>query len=153
MTTLNSFNLGFLPGRLATLADSLLREVDTSCASTNASDPTTVRAWTPVVDIVEGADSYRIHVDLPDVAPADVKVVVRENVLTLKGERKAAALTDGEKAYLSERPTGHFQRSFNLPKNTNGENVAASFKNGTLLITIPKKEEVKPREIEVTLTA
>lgn len=142
MNTLNLYtprrDFGF--GRLYSLADAIFGG-DTCAAA--------AKSWAPAVNVSEDADNYRISAELPDVTAEDVKVVVREGVLTLKGERKAEAKAEGVKYHLVERSHGSFQRSFTLPKDANGEKVSAEFKNGVLLVTVPKREEVKPREIEV----
>ncbi len=131
-------DFGFLPGRLYNLADALFGE-----------STATPKSWTPAVNVTEDEHAYRISAELPEVPGNDVKVVVRDGVLTVKGERKAETKTEGTKYHLVERTYGSFQRSFSLPKDANGEKVSAEFKNGVLLITLPKREEVKPREIEV----
>ena len=101
------------------------------------------------MDVTEDESSYRIAAELPDVPSSDVKVVVRDGVLTLRGERKSERKTEGTKYHLVERSYGSCQRSFTLPKDANGEKVSAEYKNGVLVVTVPKREEVKPREIEV----
>ena len=139
LTTCNPVReFGFLQGRFASLADVLFGESRT--------EP---KSWTPAVNVTEDDQAYRIVADLPDVASADVKVVVRDGVLTLKGERKSETKTEGTKYHVVERSSGIFQRGFSLPKDANGEKVTAEFKNGVLHVTVPKREEVKPREIEV----
>ncbi|HEX2750781.1 MAG TPA: Hsp20/alpha crystallin family protein [Verrucomicrobiales bacterium] len=134
---MNALNL-YSPRRLYSLADALFGSSECS-----------TRAWTPAVNVSEDDKGYHISAELPEVAGSDVKVVVRDGVLTLKGERKAETKTEGVKYHLVERSHGSFQRSFTLPKDANGESVSAEFKNGVLLVTVPKREEVKPREIEV----
>ncbi len=131
-------DFGFLPGRLYNLADALFGDA-----------PAAAKSWTPAVNVSEDESAYRISAELPEVPSGDVKVVVRDGVLTLKGERKAETKTEGIKYHVVERTYGSFQRSFSLPKDANGEKVSAEFKNGVLLVTVPKREEVKPREIEV----
>ena len=131
---------GFLPGRLYNLAETLFGDT-----------PATAKPWMPPVNVSEDDHAYRISAELPDVTSGDVKVVVRDGVLTVKGERKAETRTEGTKYHLVERSYGSFQRSFSLPKDANGEKVSAEFKNGVLLVSVPKREEVKPREIEVTV--
>ena len=137
-------------GRLASLADSLFRTESTCSQNTcgqTASTP--ARTWSPAVNVSETDAGYLISAELPEVAAADVKVVVRDGVLTLSGERKQEKQTENEKFHLVERSYGSFSRSFNLPKNADGEKVAAEFRNGVLNVSVPKREEVKPREIEV----
>ncbi len=129
---------GVLPGRLFSLADALFGDTETA-----------PKTWVPAVNVSEDDQAYHISADLPDVASGDAKVVVHEGVLTLKGERKAEKKVEGVKYHLVERSSGSFERRFTLPKDANGEKVSAEFQNGVLLVTIPKREEVKPREIEV----
>jgi HSP20 family protein len=143
MNTLTSYSpvrdFGLFPSRLSSLADVLF--------GTGRGEEG--KSWSPAVNVTEDEHNYRISADLPDVPSGDVKVVVRDGVLTVRGERKEEKKTDGTKYHLVERSYGSFQRSFTLPKDANGEKVSAEFKNGVLLVTVPKREEVKPREIEV----
>ena len=127
-----------IPTRLLNLADALFRD--------NSGDS---RSWNPAVNIAEDENGYHVSVELPEVTPGDVKVVVRDGVLTVKGERKFEKKSDTTRYHLVERSYGNFTRSFTLPKDADGDRVAAEFKNGVLFITVPKREEVKPREIEV----
>jgi HSP20 family protein len=134
---MNALNL-YSPRSLYSLADAFFGRPEYS-----------PKSWSPAVNVSEDEGAYRISAELPAVSGEDVKVVVRDGVLTLKGERKVETKTDGLKYHLVERSHGSFQRSFTLPKDANGEKVTAEFKNGVLLVTVPKREEVKPREIEV----
>jgi HSP20 family protein len=129
---------GIFPNRLYSLAESLFGDT-----------PATPKLWAPAVNVAEDEQAYHISAELPEVPAGDVKVVVRDGTLTIKGERKSEAKTEGKKYHLVERTYGGFQRSFSLPKDANGEKVNAAFKDGVLHVTIPKREEVKPREIEV----
>jgi HSP20 family protein len=129
---------GVLPNRLFNLAEQLFGD--------SAPAP---KVWSPAVNVAEDEHAYHISAELPDVTGEDVKVVVREGTLTIKGERKHEAKQEGKKYHLVERAYGSFQRSFSLPKDANGEKVSADFKHGVLNVTVPKREEVKPREIEV----
>jgi HSP20 family protein len=106
--------------------------------------------WSPRVDIVEDKDAYRLHADLPGLAREDVKVTVENGVLTLSGERKAEKREKkGEGYEYYERTYGSFSRSFRLPDNVDPAGVKASHKNGVLELTLPKREEAKPKAIEV----
>ena len=135
-----------LPGRLASLADTLLR--DSACPAGNCES---ARKWEPSVNVVETNDGYEVSTELPGVTAADVKVVVREGVLTIEGERKAEPLAEGAKSLLTERRSGPFQRAFRLPRDADGERISAAFKDGVLEVAVPRREEVKPREIEVQI--
>lgn len=127
------------PSRILNLADALF----------GASAPESAKTWLPAVNVAEEETGYSISADLPGVASADVKVVVRDGVLTLSGERKAETVSEKGKYHLVERSQGAFRRSFALPKDADGEKVSADFNNGVLLVSVPRREEVKPREIEI----
>ena len=131
-------DFALFPSRFSSLAEALFGE-----------NRDTAKAWTPAVNVTESDEAYNISADLPEVTGDDVKVVVRDGVLTLRGERKAEKKTEGTKYHLVEQTYGTFVRSFTLPKDANGDKVSAEFKNGVLRVSVPKREEVKPREIEV----
>ena len=115
--------------------------------------------WTPAVDIEETDDALLLRADIPGVDPKDVHIEVKDSVLTLRGERasetenaendKSASSTTS--TYRLERSFGSFTRSFVLPRTVDAEKVDASYRNGVLQISLPKKAEAKPRQIEVKL--
>ena len=106
--------------------------------------------WAPAVDISETADGVAIRAEIPGVSERDAHVSVTNNVLTLTGEKKQESSDTGENYHRVERSYGNFQRSFTLPRNLQTENTTAAFKNGVLTISIPKIEEVKPKEIKIS---
>lgn len=109
--------------------------------------------WAPSVDVREFVDRFELLVDLPGVAPSDVEVTLDNGVLTLVGERLAAAPEEGtQNGVLQqrvERPTGRFHRRFILPDTVDAENVNASGRNGVLAISIAKHAKAQPRRITV----
>lgn len=105
--------------------------------------------WQPAVDIYETEDSIVIKAELPDVDQKDIEVRIEDNTLTLKGERKHEGEVKKENYHRIERYFGSFQRSFSLPANIHQDNVSASCDRGVLTITLPKKEETKPKQIKV----
>lgn len=107
--------------------------------------------WYPNVDIVEKSDSYVIKADLPGVLKDDVKITVRENLLTIHGEKKQEKEEKNKTAYRTERVYGSFERSFTLPSAVKDDKIQANFKDGVLTIEIPKAEEAKAKEIQVKL--
>jgi len=107
--------------------------------------------WQPLVDIYETADSIVIKAELPDVEQKDVDVLIEENTLTLKGERRHDGEVKKENYHRIERYFGTFQRSFSLPATIDQENVAAICEKGILTITLPKMEKAKPKQIHVTV--
>src|SRR5262245_24387679 len=104
--------------------------------------------WVPSVDIRETNDEYQIDVELPAVAAEDVKVSVKDNVLAVTGERKYEKETKG-KVHRVEHRYGRFSRSFRLPEDVDENRIDANAKNGVLHLTLHKREQVKPRSIEV----
>ena len=106
-------------------------------------------AWTPRVDVREEPSRFVILADLPGVDPAQIEIQMDNNVLTLKGERKAEALGENAKATRTERGHGHFDRRFVLPEAADAEGISAVGKHGVLEITIPKKALAAPRRIAI----
>jgi heat shock protein Hsp20 len=90
-----------------------------------------------------------IKAELPDVDQKDIDVRIEDNLLTIKGERKHESEVKKENYHRIERYFGSFQRSFKLPATVEQEKVAASCEKGVLTVTLPKKEEVKPKQINV----
>ncbi len=107
--------------------------------------------WSPSVDIYETESDIVLKAELPEVNQKDIKINIEDNVLTLKGERKFEKETKEENYHRMERSYGSFSRSFTLPGSINKDNVKASYKNGVLKITMPKKEESKPKQISVNV--
>jgi HSP20 family protein len=110
---------------------------------------TTTGEWAPLVDIVENDRAITMKAELPGIDPKDVAVTIDNNVLTLKGERHLEKEVKKENYHRLERTYGTFARSFALPTIVVTENVKADFKNGVLTIDLPKKENAKPRTLEV----
>ena len=105
--------------------------------------------WTPRVNIEEVNDHFVITAELPGLGREDVKIEVKDRVLTLAGEKKVENEKKDRNVYLFERAYGNFCRTFTLPDNVDADKIGAEFKNGLLRIDIPKTEEAKPKEIEV----
>jgi len=103
----------------------------------------------PVADVFESADAVRVKVDLPGHDPKDIHVRLEGDVLTIESERKVEKETQ-EGSYLrTERSYGKYSRSFVLPQTVDGSKPEARFDHGVLTVNLPKREEVKPRSIEV----
>lgn len=103
----------------------------------------------PAVDVTEDEKSYAITVELPGVKKDDVTVEVHENVLSIRGEKKTEREEKKDKTHWLERTYGSFSRSFTLPPSAVAGDLKATFKDGVLSLEIPKKEEVKPRQISI----
>jgi HSP20 family protein len=105
--------------------------------------------WVPAMDLVEAEDHFLLRADLPGLAEGDVNIEVRDNALTVSGERKAEHEQREKGWYRLERQFGRFSRSISLPEGVNADAIDASFHNGVLEVKIPKPEERKPRRIEI----
>jgi len=103
----------------------------------------------PAVDLAENEASYIVTAELPGVAKDDVTVELHEDVLTIRGEKKSEREETKNRSHWVERSYGAFSRSFTLPPTARAEEMRASFKDGVLRVEIPKKEEVKPRQISI----
>jgi HSP20 family protein len=109
-------------------------------------------AWTPSVDIYENKDQVVIEAELPGMKPEDVNISIENNVLTIQGERKFEKQEESDNYHRIERRYGSFTRSFTLPPTVNPDEVKAEFDNGLLRVTLAKREEAKPRRIEIKAT-
>lgn len=105
--------------------------------------------WDPMVDIYDNDENIVIKAELPGLDKKDIVVDVKENVLTLKGERSTTHEVKEEKFYRKERISGKFERAFTLPKNVDPEKIKADYTDGVLQIKIPKPETRKPKKITV----
>jgi HSP20 family protein len=105
----------------------------------------------PPVDIEENDQEYVIKAELPGMKKEEVKLKVEGGTLSISGERKAEKEDNDKKYHRLERSYGAFQRSFTLPEGTLPEKISAEFKDGVLLVHLPKDEKAKPKAIEVTV--
>ena len=112
-------------------------------------DEMSMCAWRPPVDIYETENGIALAAELPGVARENISVEVKDNILTLKGERTANPTVRNKNFYRQERCYGTFQRSFTLQQNIQPHLIKATFKNGVLEIEIPKPEEERTKQITV----
>jgi len=108
--------------------------------------------WVPAVDIYETTDSIVLKAELPGITKEDISVEVKDNTLTLKGEKKFEKVVNEENYHRVERSYGTFQRAFTLPGTVEQDKVKAKFKDGILEITLPKMEQTKPKQIKVDVS-
>jgi len=108
-------------------------------------------AWSPAVDISEDDDNFYLQVELAGMKRDDVKIRYEEGLLTITGEKKSEKEEKNVNYHRVERSFGKFERSFRVPTRIVSEKIDANFNNGVLTITLPKAEEVKPKEIEVKI--
>ena len=114
-------------------------------------DEMSLCAWRPLVDIYETETGIFLAAELPGVSKENVSVEVKDNILTLRGERLANPNIREENYYRQERSYGAFQRSFTLQQNIQPDLIKATFKNGVLEIEIPRPEEEQPKQITVNV--
>jgi HSP20 family protein len=112
-------------------------------------EPQTNRPWAPAVDIYETENELVLKADLPDVDQKAIDVRVENHTLTIAGERKFEKKDAGKGFHRIERSYGNFTRSFAVPNSFDTENINASYRNGVLTVTLPKKETAKPRQVKV----
>ncbi len=106
-------------------------------------------SWAPAVDIYEDNNNLYVEAELPGMSEKDIKVNLENNTLTLSGERKWEREDKNDNVHRVERAYGTFVRSFTIPATVDPEKVSAVYKDGVLKVTLPKREESKPREISV----
>jgi HSP20 family protein len=109
------------------------------------------RVWYPAVDILESKEAYVLRAELPGMNKEDFNLELKEGTLTLTGERKFTKPAEGVEYRSVERVTGKFVRSFTLPETVNHEAIQATYKDGILEVHIPKAEETKPRQIQISV--
>jgi HSP20 family protein len=108
-------------------------------------------SWSPRVDIHETDKEIIIDAELPGISKEDIKVELKNNTLTLSGERKQEKKSETGNSFRIERHYGKFERSFGLPETVLGDKVNAKFKDGILTLTLPKTEKAIPKEITVNV--
>lgn len=119
--------------------------------STGASRPTqTTRNWfAPPADVQEDEHHIYLAFELPGITEKDVKITLENNVLTVEGERKAEKKSEKGNWLHQECYYGTFSRSFTLPGTVQSDSIEANFNNGVLEISIEKKAEAKPKQIQI----
>jgi HSP20 family protein len=110
-------------------------------------------AWFAPTDVSEDAESIRISMELPGVEPDEVRLSLENNILTIRGEKRHEFEQENERVHRFERTYGTFERTFVLPSTVDPEKIEARYENGVLLVTVPKAERAKPREIRVKSSA
>jgi HSP20 family protein len=107
-------------------------------------------AWVPAVDIYETAEKdVVLKVDLPDVKRENIKVTFENNMLAIEGDRQLASDVAEDRFHRFERGHGSFRRSFTLPTTVDATRVDAKYEDGVLTVKLPRREESRPRTIEI----
>ncbi len=137
---------------VAALQDRINRIFDESFSrNADVDDDISMSAWKPLVDIYETDEAIILKAELPGIKKEDVSVEIKDNVLTLKGERVEDKEVKNESYFRKERCFGTFSRAFNLQHRVQPDKIKARFKDGILKVEIPKPEEEKPKQITVNI--
>jgi HSP20 family protein len=106
--------------------------------------------WSPVLDVQEDKDNFRVRVELPGLKREDITVSIEDGTLVISGERKNETADEGTEVHRQERYYGKFSRALTLPSAVAADQVKAAYKDGILTVTLPKAEEAKPKTITVS---
>jgi len=108
-------------------------------------------AWSPAIDVYDSKDNLLVKADMPGMKKDEIEVSVHDNILIIKGEKKAEKEDKGKDYLKQERFYGSFNRAITLPVGVDSGKITASYKDGVLELSLPKKEESKPKQIKVDI--
>ena len=134
---------------LLSIQDRMNRLFEQTLSRSRTEEGISASTWAPAVDIYETQETIVIKADLPGLTREDIEIEIRDNTLTIKGERRFAKDVQQENYLRIERAYGAFQRSFTLPTGVRQEQIRASFRDGVLELLLPKAEEAKPKKIAI----
>ena len=117
---------------------------------TNASQ--LLSGWTPALDVYEDKENFIVKAELPGMKNEDIDVSLHDGSLSISGERKSETKHEDAEVYRAERFFGRFQRTVTLPAPVAADKVKAQYKDGVLTVTLPKTEEAKPKQIDVSVS-
>lgn len=137
---------------LWTLRDDMNELFDSVFGRSAERQPAGEGVWNPAVDVSETEEAVFVAAEVPGLKKEDIKISIQDNVLTLQGEKKQEKIQKDENLHCVERYYGNFRRSFNLPSQVDSGKVKATYKDGILTIELPKKEEAKPKEINISVS-
>jgi HSP20 family protein len=134
---------------LNVLQDRMNRLFEDAGRNWHGDEPSATTSWSPAVDIFETEAEIVVKAELPGMDRKDITLNLEKNVLTLKGERRFQKETKEDNYHRIERSYGGFSRSFSIPATVDDERINAEYKDGVLKIVLPKKEQVKPKQIRI----
>ena len=116
----------------------------------SAEEGLTRGAWVPAVDIFETeGHELVLKAELPDLTREEINLKVENQTLTLSGEKKIDREVKDSQYIRTERAIGTFSRAFTLPTSVDSGKISAEYKNGVLTVRLPRREEAKPKQIQV----
>jgi HSP20 family protein len=136
-------------GSLGNLRDELNSFFEMPFRSSFARAGQLFTGWSPAPDLYQSTDNIVAVVELPGMRKEDVEISLHDGTLTISGERKREG-ADGDKAERTERYIGTFRRTVALPTRVDANKVSPTYRDGILTVTLPKAEEVKPKQIQVS---
>ena len=134
---------------LGVLQDRMNRLFEDAGRGWRKDEPAATTTWSPSVDIYETDTEIVVKAELPGIERKDISLNLEKNVLTLRGERRFEKETKEENYHRIERNYGGFSRSFSIPATVDEEKIRAEYRDGVLRIALPKKEQVKPKQIQI----
>jgi HSP20 family protein len=137
---------------LTSLQDQVIRLFEDNSARERLGNAD-LATWAPPVDIYETENELVLKADLPDFEEKDIDVRVENNLVTIRGERKFEKDVNEDNYLRVERTYGPFTRSFSLPNTVSSESIRAEYRNGVLTLHLTKREESKPKQIKITVSA
>jgi HSP20 family protein len=138
---------------MVTLRERMNRAFEDVFAGRSEDKELTPSAWAPSVDIYETENELVLTAEVPGIAEKDIEIRIEDNTLQLKGERKFEKETKEENYHRIERSYGSFYRAFTLPNSIDPDSIKAEHENGVLRITMPKRQELKPRTVKIVTPA
>lgn len=137
---------------MRSLQDRMSRLFESTLGRPSHTEDLLTDGWFPAVDIHEDGNNIYLKAEIPGVRKEDLNISLDNNILTIKGEKKQESEGKEENYHRMERYYGSFSRSFTLPATVDSVKVAANCKDGILTLTLPKKEEAKPKKIDVKVS-
>ncbi len=134
---------------MVTLREKMNRMFEDVFSGRNEDRELQAGTWAPSVDIFETENELVLTAEIPGIDEKDVEIKVEDNTLSIKGERKFEKETKEENFHRIERSYGSFYRAFTLPSSVDPERIQAEQENGVLKISMPKKQELKPRTVKI----
>jgi HSP20 family protein len=139
--------------------DDLFKEADALLRTSLLGDTVLPSGWSvatnhaPAADVLETEDEFHVQMDLPGHDPKSLQVKLEGDVLTVQSERKPPHPGQNVDYLFAERASGIFARSFSLPSSVDGSRCEAKYENGVLTVTLPKREDARPKSIQVKVQA
>lgn len=134
---------------LMAMQERMARLFDETLSRVFKEEAPSVGGWSPPVDVIEREHEVLLKIDLPEMSQSEIEVKVEENTLIVQGERRLIKEIPEERYIQIERPYGPFQRAFPLPKAIDQEEIKATYKDGVLRITLPRKKEILAKQITI----